>query len=161
MKDLTSFHPGRPYYAVGEPALIEVPAGGQSDWLLVAPRGQVTRFELEKRTEDGLAGKESRELLLTFQEAGYSSLRPPEAESAAGRWFAANLDRTESELEQGDVSVVEGQLRPLQEGGAATAGLGSEVAPRSFWWLLLYASLLLVLSEGVLANRLRIRGMAQ
>ncbi len=155
MQYLGVFRASEDSYTVGQPSLVEVSRDRSLEWVLQPSDGEATHLRLDGQDEGDTAVGD--EVLLNFEVAGHNSLRPPGTDVSSGRWFAANLDRSESELMIADLAVLEAQLKPDLEERAVTAGLNPDLPPRSFWWLVLYALLLLLVSEGFIASRLPAR----
>jgi hypothetical protein len=119
--------------------------------IALTPTGQ--RLTLDEEGADVLA----------LDEQGFYEIRPQGRETDAPLTVASNVDLAESDLTpldpQEDVAAATGHAGAASAdalGGAPTAE--AQERAQKIWWNLLFAGLVLLAAETVLANRFTLRG---
>jgi hypothetical protein len=151
---LAAYEPPREWYTVGQVTELTRTAGGDEEWLVLAPSG-------EQRTVDVAS-----EPLVPLDEQGFYEVRPVGGAPAGAETgdederltIAVNVDVAESDLTPLDAEELALAIRPID--GEETAGTESAATPvereekQRLWWYLLLAVLLLLAVETALSNRL-------
>ena len=123
---------------------------------VLAPSGQ--RRDLNSASSASAAPSSASSAALELTEQGFYEIRATSRDAGPGIVAAANVNLAESNLERMDPKEL---VAAISGDGSSGPGGGQDVLPdeaqelaQRFWWYLLFAGILLLIAETVLAQRL-------